>query len=317
MHEKSVRLTIPPAGTASGRPIARRKGGLRRHPAWLPYALVSPLGVFVILLTLVPAAFTLGESFFRVDLFDPPIRFVAFGNFVDLFRSSAMRTSFANTAVYVLIGVTLSTVLGFIMAVTLQRRFVGRSLLIALMIIPWALPGVAEGIMWLGIWGSDTGLLNSALTSLHLIDHYQVWLGTNPLLTIFVIELVQVWEMTPLSALLILATLQNIPGEVYEAAAIDGASPLRTLRHITLPLALPGVTLAMVQALVGAINIFDEPYVLNGSASTGASAVMQTYFVSFQDLNFGEGYALSLMITVVTILASLVILRFIYRPVEY
>ncbi len=296
----------------AGRPNRRRRGG-----GWLPYSLVSPLAVFVILLTIVPAAFTIIQSFYRVAPLDPPVRFTGLDNYRQLFSNSAVLTSFTNTAIYVAVGVVLSTLVGLIMAVTLQHGFRGRSLLIALLIVPWALPGVVEGIIWVGIWGGNTGLLNSVLTSLHLIDHYQVFLGQNRFLTILAIEVVQVWQITPLSALLILAALQNIPGELYEAAHIDGCSRWENFRWITLPLARPGITLAMVKSLISAINVFDQPYVLNGSASTGSSALMQTYFISFQDLNFGQGYALSVLITAVTVLAALVIVKLVYRTVEY
>jgi multiple sugar transport system permease protein len=116
--------------------------------------------------------------------------------------------------------------------------------------------------------------------------------------------------------LLILATLQLIPGELYEAAEIDGCSPWRSFLRITLPLARPGIAVCMVQAVIATINVFDQPYVLNGAASTGASLTMQTYFISFQDLDFGEGYALSLLITIVTLIVSLAVVRAVYRKVE-
>jgi len=222
-----------------------------------------------------------------------------------------------NTALYVLIGVTLSTVLAIGMAVTLQHKFAGRSVLIAVLILPWALPGVVEGIVWSSIWDSNTGLLNSLLSSVHLIDHYQVFLGQNHLLTILAIELVQVWQITPLSVLLVLASLQNIPGDLYEAAKLDGCSSWSVFRWVTLPLARPGITIAMAQAVIVTLNVFDQPYVLNGAASTGASLTMQTYFISFQNLDFGEGYALSLLITAVTLVVSLGVLKLVYRPVEF
>ncbi len=144
-----------------------------------------------------------------------------------------------------------------------------------------------------------------------------MFLGQNQLGTIFGIELVQVWQITPLSTLLILASLQNIPTDIYEAADLDGSSPWATFRRITLPLARPGITIAMVQAIIATLNVFDQPYVLNGSASTGVSLTMETYFISFQNLNFGEGYALSLVITVITLLASFLVLKLVYRPVEF
>jgi multiple sugar transport system permease protein len=303
-----VRRPLGPAGPG---PRARRRFDL------LPYALVAPLAVFIVCLALVPAAFTLIEAFFRVQPLNPPNAFIGLGNFVHMFQDGSIVSSMANTGLYVLIGVTLSTILGILFAVTLQQRFPGRAVLIAILILPWALPGVVEGIVWAGIWDSNSGLLNSVLNSLHVISNYQVWLGQNRALTVFVIEVVQVWQITPLSALLVLAALQNIPGELYEAAELDGASGWGAFRRITLPLARPGIAVAMVQAVIATLNVFDQPFVLNGAASTGASVMEQTYFVSFQNLDFGLGYALSLLITVVTLVLSFGVVKLVYRSVEY
>jgi multiple sugar transport system permease protein len=294
----------------------RRPGRVRRFD-WLPYALVTPLVVFIIGLALFPAGITLVEAFFRVQPLNPPDNFTGLQNFVHIFHNDTIVSSMVNTVYYAVIGIVLSTVLGVLMAVTLQKPFRGRAVLIAVLILPWALPGVVEGIIWSGIWDSNTGLLNSVLASLHLISQYQVFLGRNHLLTILVIEIVQVWQMTPLSALLVLAALQSIPGDLYEAAHIDGASGWKAFTRITLPLARPGIAIAIVQAVVATLNVFDQPYVLNGAASTGASVMEQTYFVSFQNLDFGEGYALSLLITVVTIIASLAVVKLVYRSVKY
>jgi len=184
------------------------------------------------------------------------------------------------------------------------------------LILPWALPGVVEGILWTGIFDNNNGLINSVLSSLHLMDGNAVLLGQNRLLTITLIELVQVWQITPLSALLILAALQLVPDELYEAAEIDGCSAWAAFWRITMPLAAPGIAIAMVQATIATLNVFDQPFVLNGAATTGASVTEQTYFISFQNLDFGQGYALSLLITVVTLLISLVIVRTVYRRVD-
>lgn len=298
-------------GDAAAEPVRRRGFDL------LPYLLVSPLALFVIGLALVPAAFTAVAAFFRVNSLDPPMRFTGLGNFRELFSDPALLAAAGNTAGYVMTGVTLSTVLGIAMAITLQHRFAGRSVLIAIMILPWALPGVVNGIVWSGIWDANTGLLNSVLTSLHLTDQYHVFLGENRWLTIALIELVQVWQITPLSTLLVLAALQNIPGELYEAARLDGCSARQAFWRITLPLARPGIAVAMVQAVIATLNVFDQPYVLNGAAQTGSSLMVQTYFVSFQNLNFGAGYALSLLITIVTLVLSFGVVKLVYRAVEF
>jgi multiple sugar transport system permease protein len=284
---------------------------------FLPYALVTPLALFIVVLALVPAVFTIVASFFRDQQLNPPVAFNGFENFLNLFTDDAVLSSMGNTVIYVLVGVILSTVLAVGMAAVLRHKFIGRSLLIAVLILPWALPGVVNGIIWSSIWDSNTGMVNSVLTSLHLIDTYQVFLGQNKFVTIAAIELVQVWQITPLSTLLVLASMQNIPDELYEAASLDGGSPWKVFWQITLPLTAPGITIAMVQAVIATLNIFDQPYVLNGAASTGASLTMQTYFISFQNLDFGQGYALSLLITIVTLVLSLGVLKLVYRPVEY
>ncbi|WP_113718196.1 carbohydrate ABC transporter permease [Arthrobacter dokdonensis] len=309
----SIRSRRRPTVGSGGGELGRR----RRRIDVLPYVLVTPLTLFIVGLALIPAGFTVVEAFFRIQPLNPPDAFNGLENFRQLFSNTAVKASMGNTAIYVVIGVVLSTVFAIAMAVTLQKKFAGRSVLIAILILPWALPGVVEGIVWGSIWDSNSGLLNSVLSSLHLIDHYMVFLGQHQLLTILAIELVQVWQIAPLSTLLILAALQNIPNDLYEAANLDGSSAWSTFRRITLPLARPGVTIAMVQAIIATLNVFDQPYILNGAASTGASLTMQTYFISFQNLNFGEGYALSLLITAATLIASLIVLKFVYRPVEF
>jgi multiple sugar transport system permease protein len=308
--------SVPPATFTRRRGQGAVKPPPRRHDI-LPYVLVSPLTLFIVGLALIPAAFTIGGAFFRIQPLNAPNEFNGLEYFRQLFSDRAVTASMGNTGLYVLFGVVLSTVLAIWMAVTLQKKFFGRSLLIAVLILPWALPGVVEGIVWGSIWDSNSGLLNSLLNSIHLIDHYLVFLGQNQLLTILAIELVQVWQITPLSTLLILATLQSIPADLYEAANLDGCSPWETFRRITLPLARPGITIAMVQAIIATLNVFDQPYILNGSASTAASVTMQTYFISFQNLNFGAGYALSLLITLATLAASFIVLKLVYKPVEY
>jgi multiple sugar transport system permease protein len=288
----------------------------RRRLDALPYVLVAPVAIFIVGLALVPAAFTIIESFFKVDALDPPTRFTGIGNFVEIFQNHTVMNSVANTAFYVVVGVGVSTVLAIAMAVLLQHPFRGRGLVIAILILPWALPGVVEGILWSGIFDPNSGLINGLVATFHLGAGNAVLLGQNQLLTLALIEVVQVWQITPLSTLLIFAALQLIPDEIYEAAVVDGANQWRSFTSITLPLARPGIAVAMVQALIATLNIFDQPYVLNGAASTGASVTMETYFISFQNLNFGQGYALSLLVALVTVTLSLVVVRFVYRKVE-
>jgi multiple sugar transport system permease protein len=288
----------------------------RHRGRMLPYILLSPLVVFIGALSFVPTADTTVEAFFRVMPLDPPTRFVGLGNFRALFADSAITTSWVNTAAYVVVGVVLSVVFGTAIAVALKRRFRLRGVILALVILPWALPAVVEAVIWSWIYDPTFGVANSALHSAHLIGGYHVWLGLNRWLTIALIEIVQVWQITPLSALVILAALQSVPLDLYEAARVDGAGPVQAFWRISLPMIRPALAVCTVEALVLSLNIFDQVYILNGIAPLGSSVMLQTYITTFENLNFGGGYALSLLMTLATALLSVAALALLYRRPE-
>jgi multiple sugar transport system permease protein len=287
-----------------------------RRGRLLPYILLSPLVVFIGALSFVPTVDTAVEAFYRVMPLDPPNRFIGLGNFRALFASPAIITAWVNTAVYVAVGVVASVVLGTVIAVALRQRFRLRGVILALVILPWALPAVVEAVIWSWIYNPTFGVMNSALHSAHVIGGYHVWLGLDRWLTIVLIEIVQVWQITPLSALVILAALQAIPLDLYEAARVDGASLAQSFRRISLPLIRPALAVCAVEALVLSLNVFDQVYILNGIAPLGSSVMLETYVTTFTDLNFGGGYALSLLMTVATAVLSMGALALLYRRAE-
>ncbi|HUC24772.1 MAG TPA: sugar ABC transporter permease [Streptosporangiaceae bacterium] len=287
-----------------------------RRGRLLPYILLSPLVVFIGALSFVPTADTTVEAFFRVMPLNPPTQFTGLGNFRALFANPAITTSWVNTAVYVVVGVVLSVILGTAMALALRQKFRFRGIVLALVILPWALPAVVEAVIWNWIYNPTFGVMNSALHSAHLIGGYHVWLGLDRWLTVVLIEIVQVWQITPLSAVVILAALQSISPDLYEAARVDGAGPVQSFVRISLPLIRPALAVCTVEALVLSLNIFDQVYILNGIAPLGSSVMLQTYVQTFEDLNFGSGYALSLLITLATALLSLAALALFYRRSE-
>jgi multiple sugar transport system permease protein len=287
-----------------------------RRGRLLPYILLSPLVVFIGALSFVPTADTTVEAFFRVMPLDPPTQFTGLGNFRALFANPAITTSWVNTAVYVVVGVVLSVILGTVMALALRQRFRFRGIVLALVILPWALPAVVEAVIWSWIYNPTFGVMNSALHSAHLIGGYHVWLGLDRWLTVVLIEIVQVWQITPLSAVVILAALQSISPDLYEAARVDGAGAVQSFVRISLPLIRPALAVCTVEALVLSLNIFDQVYILNGIAPLGSSVMLQTYVQTFENLNFGSGYALSLLITLATALLSMAALALFYRRSE-
>jgi ABC-type sugar transport system permease subunit len=298
-------------GSRTGRKRPRKRG------RFLPYVLLSPLLVFIGALAIYPTILTTVQAFFTVDPVNPPTRFSGLANFRALFHNPFVRQSAANTVLYIIVGVGLSTLFGLGIALMLQRRSRWRGIVLALAVLPWALPAVVEAVIWGWIYDPTFGVLNSVLRSTGVISSDHVWIGISRVVSIVLIELVQVWQITPLAALLILAALQSIPQELYEAARVDGAGRWDMFRRITLPLVRPGLAVAMVESLILSLNVFDQVYVLNGFAPSGASIMLQTYQISFNNLNFGQGYALSLLATFATMLLSLFILVVVYRRVEF
>ncbi len=300
-----------------GAPVKNQRIRRGKGETALPYAMVAPLLVFIGALALYPTVKTAYAAFVHNNALDPPTHFAGFANFQDVFNNSQVRDSLLNTGIYVIFGVVLSVALGAFFGLLLQRRFRGRGVVLALMVLPWALPGVVEGVIWSWIYDPTFGVLNDTLQTVGAIHNYQLWIGTHQLETIFFISLVQVWQITPLAAILVLASLQAVPSELYEAADVDGATGWQSIRRITLPLIRPGLAIAVVEGLVMSLNIFDQVYVLNAGATTGSSLMSETYQITFGNLNFGDGYALSLLATVTTIALSLLAVKVIYRKVEY
>jgi multiple sugar transport system permease protein len=232
-----------------------------------------------------------------------PSDYVGLENYGDVLRQQSVIDSAVQTVRYVGAALVLEVVFGLALAVLLHRAFRGRGLVLAVLILPWALPSVVSGVLWRRIFDPDAGLLNSVLLQLGVIDRAQVWLASDLWATLF-ITLVHVWGVLPLVTLVFLAGLQSIPDEVYSASAVDGATPWRQFRHITLPLLRPSLAVALTVGTVAAINIFDEIYVLNGTALSTRSILMEVYNMTFANSQFAPGTALAFIVAAVSILMA-------------
>ncbi|MDQ6850257.1 MAG: sugar ABC transporter permease [Actinomycetota bacterium] len=228
-----------------------------------------------------------------------PTHYVGLRNYRDLISDPDTKSAALHTAFYLVIAVTLEIIGGLIVAVTLQRAFRGRGLVLAILILPWALPSVVSGVLWRRILDPDSGLLNRALLSLHIIKAPHVWLASDGW-AIFFISLVHVWGLVPLVSLVLLAGLQSIPDNLYGASAVDGAGALQQFRYITLPLLRPALVVALTVGTLAAVSIFDEVYVLNGTALNTRSLLMQVYNTSFNQADFSHGIALAMMVAILS-----------------
>ena len=226
---------------------------------------------------------------------------VGWRNYHDVINDPVARDAMRHTVEYVLLAVSLELVLGLFVAVTLHRVFRGRGIVLAVLILPWALPSVVSGVLWKRVFDPDTGLLNSVLLQLHVISQPHLWVASGRGAIVY-ITLVHVWGVLPLISLVFLAGLQSIPDEVYSASAVDGAGPLRQFRHITLPLLRPSMAIALTVGTLLAISIFDEIYVLNGTALNTRSVLIQVYNTTFVQADFAHGTALAFLLAGATAL---------------
>jgi ABC-type sugar transport system permease subunit len=197
-----------------------------RRLAWL---LILPSFVVVFALILVPMARALWMSLHRINLKQPALGqpFVGLGNYIDIFQDSKFWDTIGRTLYFLVVSVGAEVVLGISVALLLNEHFRGRGLLRAIVLIPWALPVTIDAIMWLWIVNPSYGVLNSLLWQLGLISEYQAWLS-SPTSAMNVVIVADVWKVTPLVILLVLAGLQTIPPTLYEAARVDGAGSWRS-----------------------------------------------------------------------------------------
>jgi multiple sugar transport system permease protein len=282
--------------------VRHRRGGDRaaRETQILGWLFVIPSLLAVAALILYPMAHGFKQSIRSGGfLFGEKPGYVGMRNYTDVIHDPVSRQAMVHTVWYVLLAVSLELVLGILVAVTLHRVFRGRGFVLAVLILPWALPSVVSGVLWQRVFDPDNGLLNSVLLDLHVISQPHVWIASGRG-AIFYITLVHVWGVLPLVSLIFLAGLQSIPDEVYSASAVDGAGPVRQFTHITLPLLRPSVAIALTVGTLLAISIFDEIYVLNGTALNTRSILMQVYNTTFVQADFAHGTALAFLLAGIT-----------------
>ncbi|HEY9812126.1 MAG TPA: sugar ABC transporter permease [Candidatus Sericytochromatia bacterium] len=212
--------------------------------------------------------------------------------------------SFTTSAIFTTASVVIELFLGMGIALVLNQSFPGRSLVRTTAILPWALPTALIGLAWAWIFNDQFGVVNDLLLRLGLIKTGINWLG-DPTLAMLALIFADVWKTTPFISILLLAGLQSISSDLYEAHAIDGASPWQSFRQITLPLLMPQVLISVLFRFAQAFGIFDLVAVMTGGGPGGATEVVSLYIYStvMRYLDFGYGAALVVVTFLLLILA--------------
>jgi len=236
------------------------------------------------------------------NLEDPA--FVGLSNFYWLAVDPVWWQAVWNTVVFTLASVSIETVLGMVIALTLSAHLPGRGLLRAAMLIPWAIPTVVSAQMWGWMFHDLYGVVNEILLWAGLITEPKAWTA-DPALALPAIIAVDVWKTTPFMTLLILAALALVPDDVYEAARIDGVNPFKVFFRVTLPLIWPALMVAVIFRSLDSLRVFDLMYVLTGNSRStmSMSVYARQYLMEFQDVGFGSAAStfLFLIIALLTV----------------
>jgi len=294
--------------TLAALPVPRRSQLMRQRvrSAWL---FLVPMLVVLAAVAGWPLLRTIYFGFTNTSLADFENRqWVGFANYLSVLKMPSGRVIYDgllvdpvwwravwNTVKFTLISVTCETIIGLGVALVLNAEFRGRGLVRAAILIPWAIPTIVSAKMWAWMLNDQFGIINEILLNLHLIDHKIAWTASADTAMTAVL-LVDIWKTVPFMALLILAGLQMVPTDIYEAAKIDGINPLKVFWKVTLPLIRPALMVAVIFRALDAMRIFDLIYVLtpNNIQTKSMSVFAKEYLFDFD--KFAQGSAASTLL---------------------
>ncbi|GIW32520.1 MAG: ABC transporter permease [Meiothermus sp.] len=265
--------------------------------AWL---LVLPTLLVVAFVAGYPLAQVFYYSFHRADIsFVEPTEFVGLKNYIFLLQDPDFRGALWNTLRFTVVSVFLETVLGLAIALVIHSNFRGRGIVRAAILIPWAIPTVVSAKMWQWMLNDIYGVINVILVNTGLVANKIAFLA-NPNTVLWAMVAVDVWKTTPFMALLLLAGLQLIPSDIYEAADIDGASKWQQFWTLTLPLLTPALVVALIFRTLDALRVFDVIFVMVGvnTATRSLAIYNRQTLIDFQDLGYGSAVSVAILVII-------------------
>jgi trehalose/maltose transport system permease protein len=293
------------ASVQAGTQVRRSRGIPERRLAWL---MTAPSMLLIALVAVYPIVYAVWLSLHEYSLIEEGLSRWAspagLGNYIDAFEDAEFRKSIYITLIYSVTSVALETVIGLVMALIMATAFKGQGLLRTVVLVPWAVLTVVTAIMWKTIVDPNLGFVNQVLGT------NTVWLGEEPHALIVMI-LADTWKTAPFMALLLLAGLQVIPSEIYEAAKVDGANTWQRFRRITLPLLMPALLVALIFRTLDALRAYDLPKVLTNGANgtTTMSLIAQRTFQ--ENRLYGEGAGLAIITFILVMAVSFAYIRFV------
>ena len=296
-----------------------RSRGIGYERPLFAYLLNAPALIAITLLAGYPIVYSAWISLHKYNLKRPNVfRFIGLENFATILEATEFWSALWITVQFTLLVVVTVSVLGVLVALLLNQPFRGRGIVRTLVLLPWAIPPVVNGLMWQWIYDSKIGALNGLLVSLGILSEYRGWLS-DPTSAILALAFADVWNVLPLAVILLLAALQKIPAELYESARMDGAGPFQLFRHVTFPWIAQTLLVVLILQTLSAIRAFDVIYVLTagGPGTATTTLVWKTYLTTFENLDFGLGNAYAYMVSLITFGFALVYFRVLYRRGDF
>jgi multiple sugar transport system permease protein len=279
------------------------KGRFAMSDDRLKYVLLAPTIILLLVLTVYPLIFALAAALQTVNVRSGARNFVGLGNFIRIFKDPLFLNALKNTAIYTVSGVSVEFVLGMAFALILTERFRARNIFRTIFLTPMMLPPIVVAIIFKIIYMQQYGVANWLLSLVGIKG--MLW-EAGPKTALFSLILVDIWEWTPFMFLILLAGMQSIPEDPYEAAKVDGASWFQVFRHITFPLLTPAVLIALLLRLMDTLRIFDQVFVMTGGGPANATETLSLYVyqTGFRFFDVGYATAMSFILLILTTVIS-------------
>jgi len=274
----------------------------------IQWMLIVPTVILLLALTVYPLVYLVIGMFHTINIRTGERTFVGLGNFIEMVQDPFFWNAMKNTAIYTCSAVAIEFGLGLFLAVALSRRIVGRNIFRSLILTPMMLPPIVAAVIFKIIYMPDFGILNWFL-ALFGIEGIIWEASVNTALISLII--VDVWQWTPFMFLILLAGLQAIPLDPYEAAEVDGATGLQIFRDITFPLLKPAVLIALLLRIMDTFRIFDQIFIMTGGGPANATETMSIYIYrhGFRFSDVGYATAMSFVMLIITIMISNIFIK--------
>ena len=302
----------------NSRPTGNRQILRMMRKEWTAYLFLLPSLLQFAVLMVFPVIFSFYLSFHEWNILEPAKPFVGLDNYTRLLGDRRVRQAIFNTVYYTVVSVPVTLFCGLLIALLLNNQIRGRGLFRAMYYLPGITSAVAVAVVWKWIFNGDFGLINYYLMQIGLIDEPIRWL-TDPNLAMPAVIIVSVWGGVGGCMIIYLAGLQAIPDEMYDAAKVDGAGPVRMLFSITIPLLAPATFFLLITSIIGAFQQFGLPYLLTAGGPVGRTTTIAYYLYTSAFKNFEMGYAaaMSYVLFAMIFVFTLLHMRFAYRDINY